>query len=170
MSSSIPAYIARFIILLLVQVLILKNVYIYPPYIHLYIYPLFIFLLPFRTPTWATLLLAFFLGLCVDMFYDSLGLHTATLLITAYARKFICQGMEPRGGFEVNQSPIIRHMGLNWFLQYASILLVIHLFFLFLLEELSFANFGVFIIKLILSFLFSMVLIVIYQYLTNPKA
>ena len=103
------------------------------------------------------------------MFYDTLGLHAAATVITAYARKFICQGMEPRGGFEVNQSPIIKHMGLNWFLQYASILLVIHLFFVFLLEELSLANFGVFIIKLLLSFTLSMVLIVIYQYL-SPKA
>ena len=170
MSSSFPAYIIRFIILLLVQVLILKNVDIYPPYIHLYIYPLFIFLLPFRTPTWVSLLLAFLMGFCVDMFYDTPGLHTAALLITAYVRKFICQGMEPRGGFEVNQSPIIAHMGLNWFLQYSSILLGIHLFFLFLYEEMSFANFGVFILKMILSFIVSMAIIVIYQYLTNPKS
>jgi len=113
----------RFIVLLFVQVLILKNINIYPPYVHIFIYPLFILLLPLKTPHWALLLLGFLMGLCVDMFYDSLGLHAAAGVLIAYARKFVSQILEPRGGYEINDSPNKTDMGFSWFLQYSGILM-----------------------------------------------
>ncbi len=161
--------ILRFIGLVFFQVLILKNVQIYPPYVHLYIYPLFLLLLPFRTPVWATLLLGFLVGISVDVFYDSLGLNAAAGVLVAYSRKFVLQAMEPRGGYEMNQSPNKHHMGINWFLQYASILMVGHLLFLFLLEEFSYLKIGMVLIKTVIGFLLSMLIIILHHFIFNPK-
>lgn len=161
--------ILRFIGLVLIQVLILKNIQVYPPYVHVYIYPLFILLLPFRTPVWASLLLGFFIGVSVDIFYDTLGLNAAAGVIVAYARTYILKGMEPRGGYEMNQSPNKHHMGMNWFLQYAAILTAIHLLALFLLEEFRISQIGLVLVKTIIAFIISMILISLHHLIFNPK-
>lgn len=159
----------RFIVLLLLQVLILKNIVILPPYIQFIIYPLFILMLPFSLEPAIVLLLAFFMGLCVDMFYDSLGLHAGALVITAFARGIVSQAMEPRGGYKNTHFPTRSVMGTAWFIQYAAILMTIHLLFYFFYEVFLFSKIGLVLIQTILSFIASMILIVLYQYIVNPK-
>ena len=66
----------RFIILVLVQVLVLNNIQ-FLGYINPYIYILFILSLPVRTPRWASLLLAFVLGLTIDIFANTPGMHAS---------------------------------------------------------------------------------------------
>ncbi|MEM7102267.1 MAG: rod shape-determining protein MreD [Bacteroidota bacterium] len=161
--------IIRFVGFVLLQVLILKNIEIYPPYIHLLIYPLFIILMPFGMPIWGTLFLAFFLGISVDVFYDSLGLHAAASVLTAYARSKLLLLMEPRGGYDPNLFPGKNTMGLGWFIQFAAIVMGIHMLFYFFLEAFLFAEILTVILKSILSFFFSMILIVIHQYLAYPR-
>ncbi len=169
MNNVVVINIIRFIILVLIQVLILKNIEIYPPYIHLFIYPLFLIMLPFTTPPWAMLLMGFLLGISVDLFYDSAGLHAGASVLMAYVRSFICKGMEPRGGFDNNHYPNKRAMGFVWFAQFASILLAFHIFWIMMFEAFVLADIGLVIIQTILSFILSILLIGIYQFIANPK-
>jgi rod shape-determining protein MreD len=67
MINNIITSILRFVVLILVQVLILNNIHL-GGYINPYLYVLFILLLPIETPKWAVLILAFFLGLGVDIY------------------------------------------------------------------------------------------------------
>jgi rod shape-determining protein MreD len=75
----------RFIVLLLLQVLIVKNInlgryFIFFPYV------LFILLLPFHTSKPIAMLIAFIYGLCVDLFYDTQGMHASACVFLAFCR------------------------------------------------------------------------------------
>jgi len=169
MNSVFISSLVRFLVLLIIQVLILKNINIYPPYVNVFIYPLFILLLPIKTPHWSVLLLGFLMGICVDMFYDSLGLHAAAGVLIAYARKFVSQLLEPRGGYEINDSPNKTDMGFTWFLQYSSILMAIFVLYVFILEEFSFLSIGIILFKSIIAFILSMIVILLHHFIFNPK-
>lgn len=159
----------RFLLLTLLQVLVLKNMQLGGAelYIELYIYPLFVLLLPMRLPAWALIGIAFVHGILIDVFYDSMGLHAASMVLIAFLRPILCAQIEPRGGYEVDEYPTKARLGMPWFLRYAGILMFIHVFFVVFLQELSISQ--IFILKLLLSYLFSMTLIILYQYIINPK-
>ena len=170
-SSSIFTNVFRFISLVALQVLILKRINIGGDsfnYISIFVYPLFIFLLPLRTPKAAILLLAFTMGLVIDMFYDSPGVHASAMVFIGFIRPFILNRIEPRGGYNPNYSPTKKRMGFSWFLRYSAILLFVHLLFYFSVEIFNFALFGDVIIRTISSFVISMIFIIILIFIFDP--
>src|SRR5690606_34328656 len=76
---------ARFFLLLLLQVVVFNNMHIFG-YITPYPYILFIILFPANNDRYGLLLWSFLLGLILDMFSDSGGIHAASCLILAYYR------------------------------------------------------------------------------------
>lgn len=162
----------RFIFFLLLQGLLLQGLTINYPILNntnIIIYPIVILLLPLRTPSALILLLAFALGLILDIFYNTPGIHAATTVLTAYLRPFILAWIEPRGGYTVEASPTIREYGSKWFLIYSSVLMGIHLFVLFSIQAFTFVYISEIFTKTILSFLVSMMFILAYMFLANPK-
>jgi hypothetical protein len=113
--------------------------------------------------------MAFVLGIAVDMFYDSPGLHASALVLLAYIRKYILKFLEPVDGYSIESTPTIRKYGFNWFLIYSSLLMFIHLFVFFSLEAFSFVYFFDIILKTIFSFIFSQIIIIVYVLILNPK-
>jgi len=164
--------IRRFVILFLIQVLVLKQIDISWEnfnYIFLMIYPLFILLLPLKITRSLQILLAFVLGMGVDLFYDTPGLHTAALLVTAFIRKYILKFLEPVEGYSTDTTPTIRKYGFNWFLIYSSILMFVHLLVFFSVEAFSFVFLFEILLKTIFSFIFSQIIIILYVLILNPK-
>jgi hypothetical protein len=159
----------RFLGLFFVQVLILINVDINTTYVNLYIYPLIILILPVHIQKVLLLVIAFILGIGVDMFYDTTGVNAAAAVLTAYLRSNVLDAIKPKGGYEQNHVPTKHQFGTGWFLRYAGILFFIHLFVVFFLERLSFSNFGSLLLKTVLSYFLSMILVIIYMFLFNPK-
>ncbi len=140
MISDVLKNIGRFTILVLLQVLIVKNInlgryFIFFPYI------LFLLLLPFNTPKPLTLILAFILGLTIDMFYDTQGMHAAACITMAFVRSFVLELFAPREGYDEQLKPTITYMGVGWFSSYAIILILIHHFVLFYIEAFTFHEF-----------------------------
>jgi hypothetical protein len=89
MSRIILINLIRFVMLVLLQVFLLKNITLYnlsTPYLYI----LFILLLPFETPNLVLFALAFVLGLTIDAFYDTPGLHAA-LAFTGTCKDIIYQ-------------------------------------------------------------------------------
>jgi len=172
MSNLYIKNLVRFIFITLLQVLVLKHVEIKGSvfsYIHLIFYPVFLMLLPIRLPKSALILIGVFLGLILDIFYDTPGIHTSACVFTAYIRPFILQVLEPRGGYNVNDSPTKNDLGFRWFIGYASIMEAAHLLFYFSVEEFTFVYIGSILLKTFLSFIFSMILIIMYKFLFNPQ-
>jgi len=169
MNDAILSNSLRFLGLFFVQVLILINIDINTTYVNLYIYPLFILLLPIRIQKVVLLIIAFIIGLGVDMFYNTTGVNAAAAVLIAYLRSNVLETIKPKGGYEQNHVPTKHQFGTGWFLRYAGILFFIHLFVVFFLETLSFSGFGILLLKTILSFILSMILVIIYMFLFNPK-
>ncbi len=156
--------IIRFIGIVLFQVLILSQIELHG-FISPFIYPLFILLLPFETPLWLLLLIAFFTGLTVDVFASTPGLHAAATVFMAYLRPTVTALNRPPGDYETNHRPNIRSLGLNWFFVYATTLIALHHVFYFFVEIYSFSYFFYTLIRIVGSLIFSITIILIYQYL-----
>ena len=172
MNTVILANVYRFIGLSLIQGFVFQNIgngWEDFPYLHIVVFPIFIFLLPMRIPRSLVLLLGFAIGMFVDILYDTLGLHASAAVFTAYIRPFVFKVLEPRGGYNVNLSPTVRHLGVSWYLQYTAILMLAHLFFYFSVEAFTFVYIGNILLKTIISFVTSMIFVIIYQVIFNPS-
>ena len=81
-------HIVRFVVLILLQVLLLNDIN-FLGYINPYLYILFIILLPAGINQTRLLFFSFLLGITVDMFEDSGGMHACACLLMAYVRPLI---------------------------------------------------------------------------------
>jgi len=160
--------IIRFAILVMLQILVLNNIQI-SGYIIPYIYILFILLLPFETPGWLLLLAGFTLGLSVDMFTNTMGMHTAATVFMAFLRPYVLQVIAPRDGYETGTFPRIYYFGFEWFLKYTLILVFSHHFILFYTEVFRFSEFFSTLLRVLASSLLSVILIILSQYFIYRK-
>lgn len=140
MISEISKNIARFVVLLLLQVLIVKNIHL-GRYFIFFPYILFILLLPFNTNKPLVLLLSFIYGLCIDLFYDTQGMHASACVFLGFARGFVLKLLSPREGYEENHRPTLAYMGSAWFISYSLLLIFTHHLVMFYLEAFTFHEF-----------------------------
>ncbi len=161
----------RFILLVLLQVLIVQNIRL-GPYVILFPYILFILLLPFETPKLLVLVIAFFTGLTIDMFYDTAGMHAAVCAFIGFTRYFILKLLSPREGYDPGLSPTIQSMGPVWFITYSASIIFIHHLLFFYLEIFRFNEFFSTLLRVILSTIGTFAFIYVIQFLfyrTNKK-
>ena len=170
MTTDIAKNIFRFILLILVQVIIIQNINL-SSYIILLPYVLVIILLPFELSRVTVLLISFFLGICIDYFFDSSGLHTFACTMMGFGRYYVLKFISPRDGYDVGVQPTVSDMGLAWFLSYAGTLIIIHHFFFFYVEVFRFSEFFRTFFRAILSSIGTFVLVYLIQFLffTNRK-
>ena len=158
-------YIVYSLIIILLQVTVFKHIYSTTSplnYIHIFIYPLIILLLPVNLSTAIVITFGFVSGMLVDLFYSSPGLHTSALVFTAYARKAVLNLMEPRTGYNVDDKPLRLNLTPYWYLRYAAILLFVHMLFYFSVEYFTFYYLVDILLNTVLSFVVSILLIAIH--------
>ncbi len=170
MTTEILKNIARFIVLVLLQVLIIQNINL-TGYMILLPYVMVILILPFETNKLIVLLASFLLGVFVDYFYDSSGLHAAACTAMGFSRHYVLKYIAPRDGYDIGVKPTVEDMGLEWFLRYAGTLILIHHFFLFYLEIFRFSEFFSTLLRVILSSIgtFSLIYIIQLLFLSNKR-
>ena len=160
--------IIRFIILILLQVTIFNNIQL-SGFINPYLYVLFILLLPFDTPPWLLLVLSFFMGLSIDIFSNTIGIHASACVFMGFLRPYVLNYISVRDNYECNIEQGLYVYGFSWFLKYALILILAHHSFLFVVEVFSFQNFGDTIIRILLSSIFTLILVIISQFIISKK-
>lgn len=163
MIKSFSKYIVRFLILVIIQVLVFNNMQV-SGFINPYFYILFLLLLPFETPKWSLPLIGFLLGLSVDLFTQTPGIHASACVAMAFARPYILRFISPREGYGPGSYPTLYYYGLEWFLKYSVILICIHHFFLFYVEIFRISDFFTTFLRALLSSVFSIIFIVLSQY------
>lgn len=156
--------ILRFIVLVLFQVLVVNNIQLGTLLIP-FIYTLFILLLPFETPGWLLLIIAFLLGISIDIFTNTPGLHAASTVFMSALRPSILRSIAPRDGYETGSFPRLAFYGFTWFLKYAIILIFVHHLFFFILESFGFKEFLSILLRTFLSSTVSIFLIILSQYI-----
>lgn len=158
----------RFVFLILLQVIVLDNVRI-GGYINPYLYVLFILMLPFETPKWLLIISAFFIGLFVDVFSGTAGIHAAASVFMAFLRPNIIKMVSARQDYEPGTQPTLRDLGFKWFFTYALVLVSAHHLVLFFMEVFTFTEFFQTFFRTILSVMFTLFLLIISQYLVSRK-
>ncbi len=142
-------YILRFVLLVLVQVLILNNIH-FLGYINPYIYILFILLLPAGFSRHLALILAFLLGLTIDMFANTYGIHAFSTVLMTYARTFAIR-LFAKIEEDTNPIPSLYSFGIFNYIKYLISLVFIHHASFYLLEVFSFADFGYTLWRIVLN-------------------
>ncbi len=166
MNSALLINIARFILLLAVQILIFNNMN-FLGYINPYPYILFIILYPVNGNKTGLLVASFFLGIIMDMFSNSGGVHAASCLILAYYRPYIFK-------FSFGLSYEYQTIRLNDVLtperfSFILIAVVMHHFTLFLLEVFRLNFLWEILLKTILSTIFTILICIIIIYIIKPN-
>jgi len=150
----------RFVILVFIQVFLLKNITLYNLSIP-YLYILFILLLPFEIPNALLFVLSFALGLTIDAFYDTPGLHAAACVVLALVRIMFISITVQKDGFDNEPEPTLSIMGFRWFFTYTLVLTLFHHFFLFNLEVFHMADIQYTLTRFVLSSIFTVFLILV---------
>jgi hypothetical protein len=156
---------ARFLFLVFLQGMILNDIDLWDGLAIPYLYILFILMLPLETPRWLELILGLVLGLSIDMFTNTIGIHASAAVLLAFLRPVYLNVIAPRDGYEFGQRPRVSDLGFSWFFKYASVLVLIHHGWLFFIEIYSFKSFFMTFSRVLLSSAFTLILIILSQYL-----
>lgn len=156
--------IIRFVALVVAQVLLINHIRL-GGYVHPYIYLIFIMLLPINTPGWQVLIAGFSIGLVIDLFMGTLGMHAGATTMMAFCRPAIIRIVSGSQKLETNREPNINQLGLPWYLRYTLSMVLVHNFTYFMLEGFSFHLVGQALLRILISVPVSTFLIIVVLYL-----
>ncbi len=168
MIRDIVKYVMMFVALVLVQVLILNNIQV-SGMINPYVYILFILLLPFTIPGYLLLGLSFLLGLSIDIFSNTPGIHAGATVLLGFLRPGIARLISSRELIEKGSIPNMTQLGFTSFLKYTVLSVLVHHLFLFYAETFSFSGFFDTFIRYIISSIFSILIILGSQFIILKK-
>ena len=168
MINPVSRNIFRMFILVLFQVLVLNNIQV-SGFINPYMYVLFILLLPFETPRWLLLISGFAIGISIDLFANTLGMHTSATVFMAFLRPYVLKLLVPHDEYESGTYPRLYYFGFTWFLKYSLVLVFLHHTFLFYVEVFRITFFFHTMLRVMLSTLFSVFLIILSQFFIYRK-
>ena len=146
----------RFFILMLLQVIVLNHINLLG-YVNPYAYVIFILLFPFDGNKTLLILLSFLLGLCIDLFSDSGGVHAAACVLIGFLRPILLK-------FSFGVSYQYNAVKLNKVtfkerLLYIILMVFIHHFMMFSLEVFSLSHISLILKSTLFSGIFSTLLI-----------
>lgn len=156
----------RFILLLAAQILIFNNFNL-SGYINPFPYILFIMLYPANGNKYGLLLSSFFLGLLMDMFLNSGGVHAASCVILAFFRPEVFK-------FSFGLSYEYQTIHINdklspERLSFIMLCTIIHHFSMFFIEIFTLDFFWSIIFRTFLSTLFTILVSILIIYLIKPN-
>jgi rod shape-determining protein MreD len=156
-----------FLFVVLLQVFVLNNI-LFLGHVNPYLYIIFIFLFPLKKNRFGFLFVAFLLGLSVDFFSDSSGIHAFSTLTIAYLRLFFVSVFFRK--YEVDY-PFF-NLDLEPFgkkFNYVTTLTLVHHFILFSFANFSFENFSQVVLNTLYSSFFTLVLYFLVVYIFSKK-
>ncbi|MEO0006168.1 MAG: hypothetical protein RJA20_364 [Bacteroidota bacterium] len=172
MNSSIFPNIWRFLGLILGQGLLLKQVVqtVGSAWFNIMLYPIFILLLPVQLAAPYLVLLGFAVGISVDMFYQTPGVHASTGAFAGFIRGMIFTAFAPKGGFNA-KDPIFAPHYVSWqtFLSVSGVFFFLYLFWYYSVEAFTFVYFTSIVLKTLSTWSITMIFVILYAALFNPK-
>jgi len=149
--------------LLCLQVFILNNINFFG-YINPYLYIAFIFLYPLEENKFPLLFLSFILGISIDFFSDSGGIHAFSTILIAYTRLFFV-----RVYFRKIPSDYpffkLKSESIGKVFNYVVTLTLIHHFIYFSFASFSFQNLSIVLLNTLYSGTFTLILFFLGTYI-----
>jgi len=166
MNSALYRNSMRFVLLAGLQVAILNNIN-FLGYINPYVYILFIMLFPIKNNRTLFIFLSFLLGLTIDIFSDSGGIHAAACVSIAYVRPVILKFSF--GTVYEYQTIKFDTVEFSSKFIYIIIMTVIHHFILFSLEIFNISKVILTLQKTLFSSIFTIILCIMITIIFSRK-
>ena len=158
-----------FVVFVLLQVLVMNNIHLFgiiTPFIYLYT----ILKFPVDMTRSSVIFISFLLGLIIDIFSNTFGMHAAACTFIGFIRTPLLWRFVDMREVTEGSVPSYKSFGYAKFIQYAFIMVVIHHTTLFIIEAFSFFQPGVIIVHILSSILFTSLLILIIEAFNFGKA
>lgn len=149
----------QFLLLVAVQVLVLNQINLFG-YVTPMLYILFTIKYRSNTNRSLILLLSFLLGLSVDLFSGTPGMHSAAITLVAFLQPIVMRLFISYDRRDV-VIPSISSMHFVPFVGYVSALTLIHHLFYFLLKSIPVSDFSLLLAEVSLSMLLTVIIIVV---------
>jgi hypothetical protein len=106
---------------------------------------------PMRVATPLLLVVAFFAGWIIDVFYNTHGLHAFGTVMLALLRPTFFRILTPANGYDERSEISLAEMKWLWFFSYVGLMLITHHVILFLFEASDWALFGLSMLRALSS-------------------
>ncbi len=164
LTREFPLQAARFALLVLAQVLLLRRLELFDTG-YCFAYVGFLLFLPIQLGRPWVLLLGFALGFTMDLFYDTGGMHAAACVLTAFVRGTQLRIIRPRDGYDSLDTVSGHRMGWAWWAFATVPLVLVHHLALFWIEEGHVLPSAFAVVKVLASSIFTSVVLLIAQLL-----
>ena len=157
-------YLFLMLVLGIIQIFFLKNLALFGvAFPFLYLLPILI--LPSSIKTIPLLLIAFFLGFVVDIFYETLGMHAAAITLLAFLKPVWLELTSPTVGYADEIEPTLEEIGLGRFIGYTFPLVFLYSLVFFTADQWGSGLFFKVLYKSFFSTIFTLALIILAQLL-----
>ena len=155
--------IGRYILVMLLQVLLFDQLQFWGV-CHPYIYILCLMMMPITLPHNVDMLIGAGVGLLMDVFCNSLGVHTAACILLMFIRPYLI-GAIVNDKDRLNEQISLRSIGMEALIKYVVILVLVHHLMVFMLAAWSWSHFGFVLLETLVSSIITCLIILGYNIL-----
>lgn len=141
--------IGRYIVVMLLQVFLFDQLQLLGV-CHPYIYVLCLLMMPITLPHSADMIIGAVVGLIMDIFCNSLGVHTASCIFIMFIRPYMI-GALVNDKDRLNEQISLRALGVEALFKYVVILVLVHHLMVFLLAAWSWSHIGFVLMETVVS-------------------
>lgn len=153
--------IVRYIVVMMLQVLLFDQLQLWGA-CHPYIYILCLLMLPITLPRSADLLIGAAVGLIMDIFCNSLGIHMAGCILIMFLRPYILNAIVSDTD-RLNEQICLRAIGMSGFIKYIGLLVVIHHLTVFMIAAWSWSHLWFVLMETVVSSIITILAIIGYN-------
>lgn len=153
--------IGRYIIVMMLQVLLFDQLQMWGV-CHPYIYVLCLLMMPITLPHSVDMLIGAIVGIVMDVFCNSLGIHMASCILLMFIRPYLL-GTMVNDKDRLNEQISLRAVGMEAFLKYVVTLVLIHHLTVFSLAAWSWSHIGFVLLETLVSSVISIFIIIGYN-------
>ncbi len=155
--------IGRYILVMLLQVLLFDQLQLWGA-CHPYIYLLCLLMMPITLSPIVDMLIGAGIGLIMDVFCNSLGIHTASCILIMFLRPYLL-GVILNDKDRLNEQVSLRAIGMEAFIKYTVTLVLIHHLTVFSLAAWSWHHIGFVLLETLVSSAITIFVIIGYNIL-----
>ncbi|MDR1223135.1 MAG: rod shape-determining protein MreD [Tannerella sp.] len=151
-----------FIVCVLLQALAMNNTHLFrvaTPFIYIYV----ILKFPVDMNRSGVIMLSFLLGLAVDLFSNTFGMHAAACAFTGFVRTPLLERFADLKDLPERSTPSFHLFGYARFIRYALIVVALHHIALFVIEAFTFFQPSYMVMRMTASICLSLLLILIME-------
>lgn len=151
----------RYVLVMLLQVLLFNQLQLWGA-CHPYIYILCLLMMPITLPHSVDMIIGAVVGLIMDVFCNSLGIHTAACILLMFIRPYVLGGLV-NDKDRLNEQISSHAIGMEAMIKYVVILVIIHHLTVFLLGAWSWHHIGFAVLETVVSSIVTIAAIIGYN-------